>query len=198
MDENNNKSVVEALLFINEKPLLIEQIKKVLPHLSARQIREIIDELIREYESDNRGIRISEVAGGFVMNTAPYLATFIRKFFSKGGRVEKLSRSALESLAIIAYKQPVTRFEIESLRKVNTDGIIRTLLEKNLIRVTGRKQAPGRPQLFSTTRQFLEYFGLKSLEELPRIENLPDFLGDKEISGINASAEQDKKNDAGG
>jgi segregation and condensation protein B len=133
-----------------------------------------------EYESQNRGIRIYEVAGGFQLITAPFLATFIKKFLARERRTERLSRSALESLAIIAYKQPVTKLEIESLRKVNVDGIMKTLSDKNLIRVSGRKKAPGRPKLFCTTRQFLEYFGLKSLDELPKIENFPDFLEKKE------------------
>jgi segregation and condensation protein B len=180
MAEDNNKSVIEALLFISEKPVLIDQIKKVLNHLDAEQIRGLLGEMRAEYEAQNRGIRIYEVAGGFQLITAPFLATFIKKFLAREGRAERLSRSALESLAIIAYKQPVTKLEIESLRKVNVDGIMKTLSDKNLIRVSGRKKAPGRPKLFCTTRQFLEYFGLKSLDELPKIENFPDFLVKKE------------------
>ncbi len=180
MADDSNKSVIEALLFISEKPVLIDQIKKVLNHLDAEQIRGLLGELRAEYEAQNRGIRLYEVAGGFQLITAPSLATFIRKFLAREGRAERLSRSALESLAIVAYKQPVTKLEIESLRKVNVDGIMKTLTDKNLIRASGRKKAPGRPKLFCTTRQFLEYFGLKSLDELPKIENFPDFLVKKE------------------
>jgi segregation and condensation protein B len=180
MAEDNNKSVIEALLFISEKPVLIDQIKKVLNHLDAEQIRGLLGEMRAEYESQNRGIRLYEIAGGFQLITAPFLATFIKKFLAREPRADRLSRSALESLAIIAYKQPVTKLEIESLRKVNVDGIMKTLSDKNLIRVSGRRKAPGRPKLFCTTRQFLEYFGLKSLDELPKIENFPDFLVKKE------------------
>ncbi|MFA5362050.1 MAG: SMC-Scp complex subunit ScpB [Candidatus Omnitrophota bacterium] len=192
MPEDNNKSVIEALLFISEKPVLIDQIKKVLNHLDAEQIRGLLGEMRAEYEAQNRGIRLYEVAGGFQLITAPFLASFIKKFLARGPRAERLSRSALESLAIIAYKQPVTKFEIESFRKVNVDGIMKTLSDKNLIRVSGRKKAPGRPKLFCTTRQFLEYFGLKSLDELPKIENFPDFLVNKEDE-MNAPADTAKE-----
>ncbi|MDD2703097.1 MAG: SMC-Scp complex subunit ScpB [Candidatus Omnitrophica bacterium] len=192
MAEDNNKSVIEALLFISEKPVLIDQIKKVLNHLNAEQIRGLLGEMRTEYESQNRGIRLYEVAGGFQLITAPFLATFIKKFLSREPRAERLSRSALESLAIIAYKQPVTKLEIESLRKVNVDGIMKTLTDKNLIKASGRKKAPGRPKLFCTTRQFLEYFGLKSLEELPKIENFPEFLVKKEDE-MNPAANTEKE-----
>jgi segregation and condensation protein B len=138
-----------------------------------------LEELRDEYEKSNRGIRIVEIAGGFQMVTSPLLATFIKKLY-KGRRVERQSRPALETLAIVAYKQPVTKLEIEAIRNVDVDGIVRSLLEKGLIRIAGRKNAPGRPYLFGTTRQFLEYFGLKSLEELPRIENFQYALVGKE------------------
>ena len=103
------------------------------------------------------------------MITAPAFVSFLRKLY-KQQRVEKLSGAALETLAIIAYKQPVTRLEIESIRNVNVDGMIRTFLNKGLIRISGRKKAPGRPRVYGTTRQFLEHFGLRSLDELPKIE----------------------------
>jgi segregation and condensation protein B len=171
--EDNIKAVVEALLFSSDKPLLIEQIKKVLDNLDANQIRRTLEELKAEYEQSNRGMRIYEVAGGFQMISATHFASFLRKLYKGPQSSEKLSRPALETLAIIAYKQPLSKMEIETLRKVNVDGVMSTLVEKNLIRVTGRKKAPGRPKVYGTTRQFLEYFGLKSLEELPKIANFP-------------------------
>ncbi len=171
--EDNIKAVIEALLFSSDKPLLVEQIKKVLDNLDAGQIRKVLEDLKTEYEQSNRGMRIFEVAGGFQMISATHFSSFLRKLYKGPQNSEKLSRPALESLAIIAYKQPLSKMEIESLRRVNVDGVISTLMEKNLIRVTGRKKAPGRPKVYGTTRQFLEYFGLKSLEELPKISNLP-------------------------
>ncbi|MBN1912948.1 MAG: SMC-Scp complex subunit ScpB [Candidatus Omnitrophica bacterium] len=170
-DNNNIKAVLEALLFTNDKPLTLEQARGVLDNLTCEEIRGIFEDMASEYEASGRGIRIVQVAGGFQMITASSVAVFLKKFY-KQRHVEKLSKPALETLAIIAYKQPLTKFEIESLRNVNIDGVIATLLEKDLIRVTGRKKAPGRPKVYGTTRQFLEYFGLKSLEDLPKKEEL--------------------------
>jgi len=179
MSENNVKPVIEALLFSSEKPLALEQVKKILDGWDTNQIRLIMEELRADYERDNRGIRVVEVAGGFRMVTAPDFAPFLKKFY-KERKVERLSRQGLETLAIIAYKQPLTKNEIEVLRNVNVDGVIGSLLEKNIIRVTGRKKAPGRPFVFGTTKQFLEYFGLKSLEELPKMEDFSQMVTTKE------------------
>jgi segregation and condensation protein B len=115
-------------------------------------------------------MRIQEVAGGFQMVTPAEMAVFLKKFY-KERRLERLSKPALETLAIIAYKQPLTKQEVEVLRQVNVDGLLQGLLDKGLVRVVGRKKTPGRPKVYGTTREFLEYFGLKSLEELPKIEN---------------------------
>lgn len=167
--QDNVRAVIEALLFVSEKPLAIEQIKDILDNLEPGQIRQILAELNSEYEKTNRGIRIVEIAGGFRMITASVLAPFLNKLYRQR-RKERLSKPALETLAIIAYKQPVTKLDIESLRNVNIDGVIDSLLEKNLVRITGRKKAPGRPFVFGTTRAFLEYFGLKSLDDLPKME----------------------------
>ncbi len=167
---DNAQAVVEALLFASDKPLMLEQIKDVLDNLTTVQIRKIIEDLNLDYENQNRGMRVIEVAGGFRLITPPNLAPFLKKFY-KQRKVEKLSKPALETLAIIAYKQPVTKLEIELLRNVNVDGVIESLLEKGLVRIAGRKNAPGRPLVFATTRQFLEHFGLKSLEDLPKMED---------------------------
>jgi segregation and condensation protein B len=169
MPEDNLKSALEALLFASEKPLTIEQLRQALDNIEASRIRSVLEELKSEYEQSNRGIRLAEVAGGFQMITSPSFAPFLKKLY-KDRHMEKLSKPALETLAIIAYKQPVTKLEIESFRNVNVDGVIKSLLEKNLIRIAGRKKAPGRPFVLGTTRQFLEHFGLKSLEELPKME----------------------------
>jgi segregation and condensation protein B len=189
---NGVKAVIEALLFASEKPLTLEQIKDALDNTGTIEIHKSIEELRDEYEKTNRGIRIVEIAGGFQMITAPVFVSFLKKLYKKQ-RTEKLSLPALETLAIVAYKQPVTRLEIEAIRNVNVDGMIKGLLDKALIRVTGRKKAPGRPKVYGTTRQFLEHFGLRSLDELPKIEEFlaakhqgsPAYLATKE--GINGS-----------
>lgn len=184
MSQDNARSVIEALLLASDKPLTIEQAKNVLDNLEASEIRVILEELRAEYERSNRGIRIAEIAGGFQMITAPGFAPFLKKLFKERHR-ERLSKPGLETLAIIAYKQPVTKFEIASLRNVNVDGVVDHLLDKNLVRISGRKKAPGRPYVFGTTKQFLEYFGLKSLEELPKMEEFSALL--KKTEEINES-----------
>ena len=170
MEENNLKSAIEAMIFASEKPITVDQIKKVLDTPDSQEINRIVGELRKEYEAQNRGIQLVEVAGGFRMITNSTFAPFLKKLF-KNRYSEKLSRPALESLAIIAYKQPLTKAEIESLRNVNVDGVIKSLVDKNLIRICGRKKIPGRPFVFGTTREFLEHFGLKSLAELPKMED---------------------------
>ncbi len=173
MDEILNKeqikSAIESLLFISEKPLLIDDIKKLFENLEASGIREIIESLKRDLEERTSGIRVVEIAGGFQMVTAPENAATIKDFYNIR-HTEKLTGPSLETLAIIAYKQPVTRIDIEAIRGVNVDGVIKSLLEKNLIRIVGRKEVIGRPFVYGTTRFFLDYFGLRSLAELPKIE----------------------------
>lgn len=171
MPENNIRSAIEAMLFASEKPLTLEQMRPALDNLAPQELRKAIDELKAEYEQNNRGIRVAEIAGGFQMVTATGFSPFLKKLF-RGRQSDRLSKQALETLAIIAYKQPLTRLEIETLRNVNVDGVMKSLGDKNLVRICGRKKAPGRPFVYGTTRQFMEYFGLKSLEDLPKIEEL--------------------------
>ncbi|MDO8489076.1 MAG: SMC-Scp complex subunit ScpB [Candidatus Omnitrophota bacterium] len=190
MEENNLKSAVEALIFASDKPITLEQIKKVLDIPDNGSINKIIEELKADYISQNRGIRVTEVAGGFQMMTSNTFAPFLKKLF-KNRYSDKLSRQALESLAIIAYKQPLTKAEIESLRNVNIDGVMKSLLEKNLIRICGRKKIPGRPYVFGTTREFLEHFGLKSLQDLPNIEDFKVLAEQKEAQDIEPITQAD-------
>jgi segregation and condensation protein B len=179
MSDNNVKPVIEAVLFASDRPVLLEQLKNVLDNMETDEIHKAIEELSGEYERSNRGLRIIEIAGGFQMVTAPGLAQFLKKLY-KQRQVDRLSKPALETLAIIAYKQPLTKLEIEALRNVNVDGVISNLLDKELIRVAGRRKAPGRPYIFGTSKQFLEYFGLKSLEELPKMEDFSALVTKKE------------------
>jgi len=178
MEDNNLKSAIEAIIFASDKPVALEQIKKVLG-VEVGLLRKTIEELKAEYEAQNRGLRIVEIAGGFQMITSSTYAPFLRKLFKERG-ADKLSRPALETLAIIAYKQPLTRTEIESLRNVNVDGVMKSLVDKNLVRICGRKKVPGRPFVYGTTREFLEHFGLKSLDDLPKMDEFADVLEKKE------------------
>ncbi len=202
MSENNNtsvsngiKSVIEALLFSSERPLTIEQLKKVIDNLETKELAKDIEELKSEYEKTNRGLRIIEVAGGFQMITAPYVSVFLKRLY-KERRLERLSKPGLETLSIIAYKQPITKLQIQSLRSVNIDGVMKNLLTKGLIRISGRKKVPGRPYVFGTTKQFLEYFGLSSLEELPKMEEFSNFAQQKETEeGLKQIKQINKENE---
>ncbi|MFH1441292.1 MAG: SMC-Scp complex subunit ScpB [Candidatus Omnitrophota bacterium] len=194
MTQDNKKAVIEALLFVSDKPLYIDQIKKVMDISDTQEIRVSLRELSAEYEANNRGLRIVEVAGGFRLTTPALLASFLKRLY-KERRTERLSKPALETLAIIAYKQPLTKMEIQSLRNVNVDGVIANLLEKGFIRVTGRKDTAGRPLVFGTTRQFLEYFGLKSLEDLPKMEKFSELkpAGETVEENIQENTEEAKQ-----
>ncbi len=165
------KGVLEALLFVNEKPISLEQIRKALPTVSSNEVKKLIFILADEYASRKCGMTIVEIAGGYQMLSNPLYASYVRNFYQTKHK-EKLSKPALETLAIIAYKQPVSRADIEQIRGVNTDGVFVHLLNKELIKVVGRKEVPGRPFIYGTTKEFLEYFGLKSLESLPKLEEL--------------------------
>ena len=180
MDEQlqNYKSGIEAILFVSEKPVTLDQLKEVFPELKPSQIHDLIKQLQEEYVNREAGMVVVEIACGFQMLSNSHAAAYIREFY-KTKTKEKLSKPALESLAIIAYKQPVGRAEVEVIRGVNSDGTIAHLLNKGLIKITGRKEVPGRPFLYGTTKEFLEYFGLKSLEDLPKIEEFTQLGVDK-------------------
>jgi len=170
MLESKIKPLVESILFSCDRPILAQQIQQVDESLTLDQICRAIEELRQEYIKEDRGIRIIEVAGGFQIVTAEEFFPFLKKFFREK-RKERLSTPALETLAIIAYKQPITKLQIEALRRVKVDGIVEHLKELGLVKIVGRRNAPGRPYLYGTSKQFLEFFGLKSLKDLPQIEN---------------------------
>ena len=151
---------------------MIEQAREVLgAEAEPAEIRRLLLELGQEFERDGRGLRVVEVAEGFQMVTDPALAAHIARLNRKI-RTVRLTKPSLETLAIIAYRQPATRVEIEQIRGVDVGGVIETLLKLNMIRVTGRKEVVGRPILYGTTREFLEHFGLRSLDGLPSLEEL--------------------------
>nr|HID60104.1 SMC-Scp complex subunit ScpB [Desulfobacterales bacterium] len=169
---DNLSAIIESLLFVSEEPLSISKIHSVLKEFDKKKIREAIEALIERYQSQEHGFTLKEVAGGFQFRTRPEYSEWIKRL--KPSNPVRLSRPALETLTIIAYRQPVLRCEIEEIRGVDCGGTIRTLLEKKLIRVVGRKDLPGRPLIYGTTRQFLEVFDLKDITALPSLKELEE------------------------
>jgi segregation and condensation protein B len=172
----NPIEVVEALLFASDTPLEPERIREVLDLEHVAAARELLTELTTRYDEGGRGLAIVEVGGGYRMVTRPELAPWLVRLARARTRL-RLSRPALETLAIIAYKQPVSRPEVDAVRGVNSEGVLDNLLERRLVRIAGRKEAPGRPFLYETTREFLVAFGLRDVGELPKVEGdlvLPD------------------------
>ncbi len=182
------KRILEALLLVSEKSLLVNQAHEVLgSETQAADIRRLFLELAAEYEQGGRGLRIVEVAEGFQMVTDPALAAHVARL-TRRVRTIRLTKPSLETLAIIAYRQPLTRIEIEQIRGVDAGGVLDTLLRFELIRIIGRKEAVGRPLLYGTTREFLDHFGLRNLEDLPSKEELQGVPADlKEVAGIAAT-----------
>lgn len=164
------RPIIESLIFVADEPLSIKQLEAMLGGVSRQQIKDILQQLMAEYETEKRGFALQEVAGGYQFRTRPEYRDWVIKL--KQSSPAKLSRAALETLAIIAYKQPVLRTDVEHLRGVDSGGIFKTLLERDLIRVMGRKDLPGRPMVYGTTRRFLEVFGLKDLSSLPTLEEM--------------------------
>jgi len=163
--------IVEAVLFASEAPLTAAELARASGDLKASEVEAAIDELRREYETEERAFQIYPLGDGYQILTRPEYAPYLEKLDSVT-RINRLSRAALETLAIIAYRQPVSRLQVEELRGVNAAGVLRSLQERGLIEVVDRAEGLGRPLLYGTTRTFLDHFGLRSLEDLPRPEEL--------------------------
>ncbi|MDK2822563.1 MAG: segregation and condensation protein [Clostridia bacterium] len=166
---DETKAIVESLLFVSNEPLSIKQLSEII-NINPDITQRIVEDLQAEYTKNYHGFHLIEVAEGFLFVTKPEYDLYIQKLFKP--QLSTLSHAALETLAIIAYKQPITRSEIELIRGVKVDKIVNTLVEKNLIEELGRKEGPGRPIVYGTTKDFLKYFGLKDLSQLPSLENL--------------------------
>lgn len=185
-----NKSIVEALLFACDSPLSITEMSRIMDDLDEEVIKNCIYELNAEYEEAPHSFQILEVADGFQFSTRVGYAKWIKRMY-RGRIPARLTQASLECLAIVAYKQPVSRSEVEAVRGVNVDGVIRTLLDRNLIRIAGRGDGVGRPILYATTTEFLKYFGLNKLTDLPRVDELNDLLKDKNIDIEEDSDDED-------
>jgi len=189
----SNVDVVEALLFASDAPLEAERIREVLDLAGAEEARALVRELMARYEADARTLQIVEVAGGYRMVTRPEVAPWLVRLARARTRV-RMSRPALETLAIVAYKQPVSRPEIDAVRGVNSEGVLDNLMERRLVRIAGRKEAPGRPFLFETTREFLVAFGLRDIGDLPKVEGelvLPDLGAASGEAAVPESSQSD-------
>jgi segregation and condensation protein B len=199
-NQNNHQQIIEALLFASDSPLSKEKIQAVLSaiggsaygrkEITLDQIEGIVNSLNEKYRMGGHGFAIKKIAKGYQMYTLPDFAPWIKVLFSHTRR-EKLSQQSLEVLSIVAYKQPIVKSDIDKLRGVNSEGPIFTLLDRKLITIVGRKPAPGRPLLYGTTQEFLTHFGLKDLDDLPRIEELEMLLKKKEQASL-AEAEFEK------
>lgn len=174
-DPAKARQVIEALIFASSKPLTAAEIRKVTKVLSVAQIEKIIAEIREDYRQQNRAFELVEIAGGYELSTKKEFASWILKIELQR-KARQATQSALETLAILAYKQPLTRAEIEVLRGVDASGVLNTLMEKGFIKITGKKEVPGRPFLYGTTEKFLEHFGLKALGDLPSIAEIQQMV----------------------
>ena len=172
MEREEVKSIVESLLFVADGPQSLQRFNEVLDGVEKELIHEVLHELQNELDAQSRGIRLVEVAGGYQLRTAKTNADWVKKFL--GGRPARMGRATLETLAIIAYRQPITKAEIEAIRGVDVDGVLTTLLDRNLIRAVARKDVPGRPFLYGTTPEFLQLFNLKDLTHLPTLKEMEE------------------------
>ena len=177
MEDRERRPVLEALLLAAAEPVSAQRLAGVLGETSTREVRETIGALNAEYEASARGFRIEEIAGGYQLRTLPELAPWLQKLRPQPPL--RLSRAALETLAIIAYRQPITRAELEHVRGVDVGAVVTNLVERRLVRIAGHREVPGRPMLYATTPRFLEIFGLASLSDLPTLREIEELLRDR-------------------
>jgi segregation and condensation protein B len=172
-DEGSLRKIIEALIFASDKPLGLRQIKDILGDIDTRLVRKLINDIKQEFEDAQRTFNITEVAGGFQFTTDPAYGRWIKKLY-KIKQSDYLTGPSLETIAIIAYRQPVTKSDIEFIRGVSVDGVISSLMQKGFIKITGKKDVVGRPYLYGTTPLFLQYFGLNSTDELPALSDFKE------------------------
>ena len=177
MEPQDRRRILEALLLSSSEPVTAARLGRVVPDTSAREVREDIEALNESYAAEGRGFRIEDVSGGHQLRTLPELARFVQQL--EPVPPLRMSRASLETLAIIAYKQPVTRAEIEHVRGVDAGPMLRGLLERRLARIAGHREVPGRPILYATTPRFLEVFGLAGLSDLPTLREIEELLRDR-------------------
>ncbi len=172
--------IIEAILFAADAPQTVEQLSLGLPDKPLDEIEETLVAMREQFESEERGWRLEQIAGGWQLLSHPDVYGYVERFL-EGKRRARLSRAALETLAVVAYRQPITRGELEDLRQVDCGGVLHTLIERELVTISGRSTTIGRPLLYRTTERFLEHFGLASLADLPRLEEVEALWASDEI-----------------
>ena len=187
------KNIIESLLFVAEEPLTIDRFKRILAQADTKEIRTALEQIAAEYDQRKGGFYLHQVAGGYQVRTRPEYTPWIKRFIQP--KPFRLSKAALETLAIVAYKQPVIRSDIEHIRGVDCGGVLRVLLERGFLRVLGRKEIPGRPLIYATTKRFLEVFDLKTLKDLPTPKEIEE-LGNAPLETAERIPE-DKSENAG-
>ncbi len=185
------KNIIESLLFVAEEPLTVDRLKRILTQADTNEIRSALNDIAADYDARKGGFYLHEVAGGYQIRTRPEYSTWIKRLIQP--RPLRLSKAALETLAIIAYKQPVIRSDIEHIRGVDCGGVLRVLLERKFIRVLGRKEIPGRPLIYATTRRFLEVFDLKTLRDLPTPKEIEE-LSNSQLEQAAETPSEDSDN----
>ena len=178
IDARELKAILEAILFVSPEPVPVARLMSIVGTVSKAEVVQALEILRHDLDQHGRGIQLVQVAGGYRLVTKQEYGPWLKRM-EKAKATQKLSRSALESLAIIAYKQPLVRAEIEEIRGVETSGVLRTLCERKLVRIVGRKDVPGRPIMYGTTKFFLEHFGLQDLSQLPPLREFKE-LGESE------------------
>ena len=174
MQDSEIRKIIEALLFASPEPLTQSKVNGIF-NPDTPNLKEVVLKLNEQYVHDDHAFEINKVAGGYQLVSRQEYEHFIRKMLSKSGRIS-LSSAALDSLAIIAYKQPIGRYEVEAIRGVDSSGVLKTLLNRNLIKIKGRDSGPGRPLLYQTTDKFLEHFGLNRLSDMPKLKEITELI----------------------
>ncbi len=194
MDRTELKALLEAIIYVSEEPATLDQLARVFTEVERNELREVLEELVTASQAADRGVEIRRIAGGYRMSTKPEHHERVRKFVRSQKPPLRFSLPALETLAVVAYKQPVTLPEIKAIRGVDPAGAVHTLLEKGLLVTAGRKQVIGRPILYRTSKEFLLRFGLRDLSELPTLEEFQELArasleGTEEAMGLGGTAE---------
>jgi segregation and condensation protein B len=187
MDDSERRRIVEAVILGSPEPISAQRVAAVIPYCKPAKVKALVEDLNAEYAEQGRSFEIAEIAGGYQVRTLPEFASYLQQIQPQ--RPLRLSKAALETLAIAAYRQPVTRAEIEDVRGVDAGAVVRGLMERKLLRIAGHKEVPGRPMLFGTTRRFLEVFSLEKLEDLPSLRQLDDLAPRDAVDAGDADGE---------
>ena len=188
------KKIIEALLFASPEPLTQAKVNAVF-NPETPNLKNIIKDLNKQYNEEDHAFEITDIAGGFQLVSKKEFETYLRRMLKKTGRIS-LSVASMDCLAIIAYKQPISRYEIEAIRGVDSSGVLKTLLNKSLIKIKGRGSGPGRPLLYRTTDVFMEYFGINRLSDLPKLKEISELIsGDSKLGQQIAVFENDNSNE---